>query len=130
MHIYRLPPTALVDSSEEEDDDNDDESSLDEETKRNSHILAQWDESFDELDQNDDDDESEGIEAQWRDAKAIVEEEEEDILFDDNILTCPNVSRRSNGSSSSRPTKRVDLYHCKSCGRGMRRTTRYVYEED
>ena len=114
MHIYRLPSiNALVDSSEEEDDD--DESSLDDETKRNSHILAQWDESFDELDQNDDDDD---------------EEEEEDTSFDDNILTCPNVSRRSNGSSSSRPTKRVDLYHCKSCGRGMRRTTRYVYEED
>eukprot|EP00986_Skeletonema_menzelii_P010862 scaffold5436_cov143-Skeletonema_menzelii.AAC.4 len=124
MHIERLSPNALVDSSEEEEEEEreDDESSWDDETKRNCHILAQWDDSFDELEFVSS---SEGVEAQWRDAKVIVEEEE-DIVFDENIMTCPNVSHRSN----ARPTKRVDEYFCKSCGYGMRRTTRYVYEED
>lgn len=131
---------------EGEGDDDDDEPSVDaydDETKQNCHILAQWDDSFDVLDQIEpDDDDDASIEAdnsqdeggydeeetQWRDAALIVEEEE-DILFDTNMLTSPHVShRRSN--ALSRPTKRVDEYFCKSCGRGMRCTTRFVYGED
>ena len=122
-------------SSLEEDDDDDDE------TKRNCHILSQWDDSFDELDQieddddesieadnsQDEDDEEEEAETQWRHATVIVEEEE-DIFDTTNILESPHVSYRSN--ASSRPTNRVDEYFCKSCGHGLRRTSRYVYEED
>lgn len=140
--MERLSPNASRqifphrDGSEEDDDDDDE---LDDETKRNCHILAQWDDSFDdELDQIDSDDESleacHNVDVLWREARArVIVEEEQDIL------TCWNVSHGPNdpathgpypASSSSRPIKRVDEYFCKSCGRGVRRTSRYVYEED
>jgi hypothetical protein len=134
------------------DNEDDEEPSLDnydDETKLNCHILAQWDDSFDELNQSSDesdDDDDESIEAdnsldegdddveeelptQWRDAKLVVEEEEEIFDTTNNMLTSPHVSHRPN--ALSRLTKRVDEYFCKSCGLiGMRRTTRYVYGEE
>eukprot|EP00985_Skeletonema_marinoi_P005351 scaffold2313_cov99-Skeletonema_marinoi.AAC.5 len=129
MHMERLSPNASQQLFPREDDD---ESSVDDETKQNCHILAQWDDSFDELDQieSDDDDsvvvDNIGQEVElWRDATMIVEEEED--IVDDNTLPCPYDLHRV---SSSRPTKRVDEYFCKGCGSGVRRTTRYVYEED
>mmetsp|Transcript_34569 Transcript_34569/g.70724 ORF Transcript_34569/g.70724 Transcript_34569/m.70724 type:complete len:285 (+) Transcript_34569:58-912(+) len=133
MHMERLSPNASQQLFPREDDDDDDESSVDDETKQNCHILAQWDDSFDELDQIESDDDDDFVEVDnigqevelWRDATVIVEEEE-DIVDDNTTLPCPYDLHRV----SSRPTKRVDEYFCKGCGSGVRRTTRYVYEED
>jgi len=135
MHMERLSPNASQQLfPREDDDDDDDESSVDDETKQNCHILAQWDDSFDELDQIESDDDDDSVEVDnigqevelWRDATMIVEEEE-DIVDDNTTLPCPYDLHRV---STSRPTKRVDEYFCKGCGSGVRRTTRYVYEED
>ena len=130
MHMERLSPNASQQLFPREDGD---ESSVDDETKQNCHILAQWDDSFDELDQIESDDDDDSVEVDnigqevelWRDATMIVEEEE-DIVDDNTTLPCPYDLHRV----SSRPTKRVDEYFCKGCGSGVRRTTRYVYEED
>ena len=133
MHMERLSPNASQQLFPREDGEDDDESSVDDETKQNCHILAQWDDSFDELDQIESDDDDDFVEVDnigqevelWRDATMIVEEEE-DIVDDNTTLPCPYDLHRV----SSRPTKRVDEYFCKGCGSGVRRTTRYVYEED
>uniref|UniRef100_A0A7S2M9Y9 Uncharacterized protein n=1 Tax=Skeletonema marinoi TaxID=267567 RepID=A0A7S2M9Y9_9STRA len=133
MHMERLSPNASQQLFPREDGEDDDESSVDDETKKNCHILAQWDDSFDELDQIESDDDDDFVEVDnigqevelWRDATVIVEEEE-DIVDDNTTLPCPYDLHRV----SSRPTKRVDEYFCKGCGSGVRRTTRYVYEED
>jgi hypothetical protein len=121
--------------------DDDDGSDDDDVTKQNCHILAQWDDSFDELDQIDDEDEEEDSitdhyhdedgneeETQWRNATLVLEEEEEivDILAAD---ITQNDNHRYK-EERSRPTKRVDEYFCKTCGKGMRYTSRFVYEDD
>ena len=139
MHMERLSPNASrqIFPHRDSGEDDVDELELDDETQRNCHILAQWDDSFDdELDHVESDDESVEVchvDAPWREAAArVIVEEEQDIL------TCSNVSHRpksakhrsNNAAASSRPIKRVDEYFCKSCGHGMRRTSRYIYEED
>lgn len=117
--------------------DEDDESDDDDVTKQNCHILAQWDDSFDELDQIDDEDEEEDsitefhchdedgneeeTQWQWRNATLVLEEEEEilDVLAAD---ITENDNHRYK-EERSRPT-------CKTCGKGMRYTSRFVYEDD
>jgi hypothetical protein len=114
--------------------DGDDESSIDvydDETKQNCHILAQWDDSFDEIDPIEaDDDESiemdryqDDVEKETHGRNATLVVEEEGILG-----VSPYVSHRYN--PSSRPSKRIDEYFCKSCGVGIRRISRYVYEDE
>ena len=113
-------------NSNDEDDGSDD----DDVTKQSCHILAQWDDSFDELDQIDDEDEEEDSitdhyhdedgneeETQWRNASLVLEEEEElvDVLAAD---ITQNDNHRYK-EERSRPTKRVDEYFCKSCGKGI-----------
>ena len=125
-------------NSNDEDDGSDDDDDV---TKQNCHILAQWDDSFDELDQIDDEDEEEDSitdhyhdedgneeETQWRNATLVLEEEEElvDVLAAD---ITQNDNHRYK-EERSRPTKRVDEYFCKTCGKGMRYTSRFVYEDD
>ena len=137
MEMERLSPSTSQQLFPRESEDDSSFDEYDDETKQNCHILAQWD-SFDELDQlesDDDDDDDESIEAdnsreekiEQRQAELIVEEEED--FFDKNILISPNISHRSK-ISPPRPKKRVDEYLCKVCGHGVRRTSRYVYEEE
>lgn len=132
MHLERLSPNAsqLIFTLGSEEDNDDDQ--LDDETKQNIHILGQWDDSFDEYVESDDESlELSHVDAPWREATArVIVEKEEDILDGSVLTSCLDFSHGPNPASSSRPIKRVDEYFCKSCGRGVRRTSRYIYEED
>jgi len=120
--------------------DDDDGSDDDDVTKQNCHILAQWDDSFDELGQIDDEDEEDSItdhyhdedgneeETQWRNATLVLEEEEE--IVDVHAADITQNDNHRYKEERSRPTKRVDEYFCKTCGKGMRYTSRFVYEDD